>query len=145
MCLFLNKFKSIEERKGEITEHIQSHIEDVNLYFQNIDEVSEFKQQLDSDEYDDGEDMIQVFTAKPDKFRKNKIFNFMPKELKPKEDSTQFDLTPGFSHNPFSYGVPLENIDSGATPLFKLKKNYDENEGMSTFIKLCRLLARCEC
>lgn len=82
-------------------EHIQSHIDDVNLYFQNIDEVSEFKQQMDSDEYEEGEEMIQIFTAKPDKFRKDKIFNFMPKEIKPIADSTQFNLATGLAHNPF--------------------------------------------
>jgi len=69
--------------------------------------------------------MIQVFTAKPDKLRKDRIFNFLPKEIKTVVNcKTNFGETPGFVQNPFSYdNQHISQIDSGATPLFKVKKS----------------------
>ena len=138
-CLFLwiSKFVSNQGLKIIKPDLISNQADDVNLYFKNIEEVSEFKQQ-DSDEYEESEEnMIQVFTAKPDKFRKDRIFNFLPKEIMFAPENNKYGHNLGSSYNPFLWEAPLDQIDSGATPLFKLKKKVEENEGNLKLTKLC--------
>ena len=123
--------------------------EDVDLYFKNVEEVWEFKQINISDgDWDDSdEDIVHIFKAKPDKFRKDRIFNFLTKEINQAKMNQPNNATPGFQRNPFETGFPFDQIDSGSTPLFKLKpakseEEEKENEGRIIY-KFSRLLAWC--
>lgn len=122
------------------------HNNDVDLYFKNIAEVREFKQVHASDEdFDESdEDVVQVFKAEPNKFRQNRMFNFLSKDI---QNVKEFNInlpTPGFSKNPFEFELPFGMIDSGSTPLFKVKpvkkEPKNENEGRTKLI-LYRVLA----
>ena len=117
------------------SESQMKQINDVDLYFKNIDEVREFKQIHGSDEeWDESdEDVVQVFKAEPNKFRQNKMFNFLSKDIKSTKENNLNAPTPGFSKNPFEFEMPFGQIDSGSTPLFKVKpvkkEAKNENEG----------------
>lgn len=84
--------------------------------------------QMNNEDNDENDDLqISVFTAKPDKQRQRQIFNFMPREV----ETSKIILSKfNASHNPFDLNPLLPQMDSGATPLFKLEaKEESKNDG----------------
>jgi hypothetical protein len=91
--------------------------------------------QINNEDNDENDDLqISIFTAKPDKHRQRQIFNFMPKEV----ESSKINIRFNASHNPFDLNPCFPQMDSGATPLFKLHANEEsKNDGKkSSYLRI---------
>ena len=121
--------------------------DDVAMYFRELEKMSEVPHMIlfSNQNIDElSEEDLHVFTAKPNKNRQKQIFNFLPKEVDEVKKSILEGKTNLSSCNPFNLLPPMIQMDSGATPIFKVvPRNLEEfkNEGNSHLTYKCSLLA----
>lgn len=123
------------EEKVDAEQQLKEDEDEVAMYFREIDKMSEVPHMIlfsnqNIEELSDDE--LHVFTAKPNKDRQKQIFNFLPKEVYVVKKNLVLGKANSNSDNPFNLLPPMLQMDSGATPIFKVvPRNLEEfkNEG----------------
>ena len=111
------------------------NLNDMDQYFRQIENMDVIDQRVSdinmNNDEDDEDFQISIFTAKPNKERQRKIFSFIPKDVlfarKNRRNVSSSNM------NPFEIAGGFPQMDSGATPLFKIgKPERPRSEGKST-------------
>ena len=111
-----------EENKRHSSKIINQDIDNSEFadYFEQLDDVRSLAGKSDLPDVKEiaKDDQIQVFSVKPNKLRSDKIFSFLPSQIKGMTKNTN-----DIFWNPFSleFEEPKPIIDDGCTPGFMSK------------------------